>query len=159
MSALRPGTATRLKTAQAQASRGATGLRPGTRGVAGAGATLNTSVRVEDRPITQQGLFLNWIKFSIHIRTEWTKDCSTWFAKANRRQTILSWSSSRKDKWNQFRNRHTHSTSYWGGRGECQFCPIRTDGGKTGTWNKGITGKHMIRMTSSKPLVLVSIQY
>ncbi|TPP65796.1 Intraflagellar transport protein 74 [Fasciola gigantica] len=56
MSALRPGTATRLKTAQAQASRGTTGLRPGTRGVAGVGATLNTSVRVEDRPITQQGL-------------------------------------------------------------------------------------------------------
>ncbi|CAL8067937.1 unnamed protein product [Calicophoron daubneyi] len=62
MSALRPGTATRLKTSQAQgmtvpgtATRLTTAMRPGTRGGAGA-ATLNTSVRVEDRPITQQGL-------------------------------------------------------------------------------------------------------
>lgn len=63
MSALRPGTASRLKTAQNQgilrgpgtATRLTTGQRPGTRG-GGGGATLNTSVHVEDRPITQQGL-------------------------------------------------------------------------------------------------------
>ncbi|KAG5441349.1 Intraflagellar transport protein 74 [Clonorchis sinensis] len=65
MSALRPGTASRLKTAQTQnavatnmpigiATRLTTGLRPGTR--AAVGTTLNTSVQVEDRPITQQGL-------------------------------------------------------------------------------------------------------
>ncbi|KAF8571416.1 Coiled-coil domain-containing protein [Paragonimus westermani] len=64
MSAVRPGTASRLKTAQnslgnnlaGTATRLATGMRPGTRGALGVGATLNTSVRVEDRPITQQGL-------------------------------------------------------------------------------------------------------
>ncbi|CAH8654987.1 unnamed protein product [Dicrocoelium dendriticum] len=63
MSTLRLGTASRLKTAQNQgnvrgsgtATRLTTGLRPGTRG-GGVGATLNTSVHVEDRPITQQGL-------------------------------------------------------------------------------------------------------
>ncbi|KAA3680035.1 intraflagellar transport protein 74 [Paragonimus westermani] len=64
MSAVRPGTASRLKTAQnslgnnlaGTATRLTTGMRPGTRGGLGVGATLNTSVRVEDRPITQQGL-------------------------------------------------------------------------------------------------------
>ncbi|KAF5404565.1 Coiled-coil domain-containing protein 2 [Paragonimus heterotremus] len=64
MSAVRPGTASRLKTAQnslgnnpsGTATRLITGMRPGTRGGLSVGATLNTSVCVEDRPITQQGL-------------------------------------------------------------------------------------------------------
>ncbi|CAH8550752.1 unnamed protein product [Schistosoma turkestanicum] len=46
MSAVRPGTASRLKSAQIQGVRGRTI----------GGATLNTIVCVEDRPITQQGL-------------------------------------------------------------------------------------------------------
>ncbi|CAH8866491.1 unnamed protein product [Trichobilharzia szidati] len=61
MSAIRPGTASRLKTAQTHGQLGTssgltTGLRSGTRSGAFGAASLNTMVCVEDRPITQQGL-------------------------------------------------------------------------------------------------------
>ncbi|CAH8629438.1 unnamed protein product [Heterobilharzia americana] len=61
MNAIRPGTASRLKTAQIKGqlgitSRLTTGLRPGTLNEASGTGTLNTMLCVEDRPITQQGL-------------------------------------------------------------------------------------------------------
>ncbi|VDP25098.1 unnamed protein product [Schistosoma margrebowiei] len=61
MSAIRPGTASRLKSAQLQgksgtACRAADGAKTGARGRTLGGTTLNTMVCVEDRPITQQGL-------------------------------------------------------------------------------------------------------
>nr|CAH8866844.1 unnamed protein product [Trichobilharzia regenti] len=61
MSAIRPGTASRLKTAQTQGQLGAssrltTGLRSGTQSGGFGAASLNTMVCVEERPITQQGL-------------------------------------------------------------------------------------------------------
>ncbi|CAH8638854.1 Intraflagellar transport protein 74 [Schistosoma haematobium] len=61
MSAIRPGTASRLKSAQIQGKSGTAcrvtdGAKTGARGRTLGGTTLNTMVCVEDRPITQQGL-------------------------------------------------------------------------------------------------------
>ncbi|CAH8615635.1 unnamed protein product [Schistosoma guineensis] len=61
MSAIRPGTASRLKSAQIQGKSGTAcrvtdGAKTGARGRTLGGTTLNTTVCVEDRPITQQGL-------------------------------------------------------------------------------------------------------
>ncbi|KAH8856838.1 Intraflagellar transport protein 74 like [Schistosoma japonicum] len=61
MSAVRPGTASHLKSAQIQsrggtASRLASGAKADARNRAVNGSALNTIVCVEDRPITQQGL-------------------------------------------------------------------------------------------------------
>ncbi|CAI2732943.1 unnamed protein product [Schistosoma spindalis] len=61
MSAVRPGTASRLKSAQIQGKSGTAcrvtdGAKTGARGRTLGGTTLDTMVCVEDRPITQQGL-------------------------------------------------------------------------------------------------------
>ncbi|CAH8637597.1 unnamed protein product [Schistosoma rodhaini] len=61
MSAVRPGTASRLKSTQIQGKSGTAcrvtdGAKTGGRGRMLGGTTLNTMVCVEDRPITQQGL-------------------------------------------------------------------------------------------------------
>lgn len=74
MSAVRPGTASHLKSAQIQsrggtASRLASGAKADARNRAVNGSALNTIVCVEDRPITQQGTFHSFLTVTINCKT------------------------------------------------------------------------------------------